>query len=310
MKPSPTKLILLQSHLHKLQKQGYFRLWLLGFISFLTLATFATLLCRDSAHHGHLDLSLSLRHHRQSPSSGRTAGLPADAVGALLHYLGTNVTGGMSAPDARILAGVVSRKCPCNLLVFGLNHESLLWKTLNLGGRTVFLDESEFWVKRMEERHPGIEAYDVQYTTKVAEMKELRRAAVAAAAGDCRPVQNLLFSDCPLAINDLPNELYGVDWDVVIVDGPRGYSPAAPGRMSAIFTAGVLARSKRAGPATDVFVHDYAREVEKVYSQEFLCSENRVPDSSTESLGHFRLPAMPPASTRFCLGANATKASG
>uniref|UniRef100_N1QXQ6 Uncharacterized protein n=1 Tax=Aegilops tauschii TaxID=37682 RepID=N1QXQ6_AEGTA len=66
------------------------------------------------------------------------------------------------------------------------------------------------------------------------------------------------------------------------------YTASSPGRMSAIFTAGVLARArKEEGAATDVLVHDYEREVERACSREFLCEENRVPASSTRSLAHF-----------------------
>ena len=58
--------------------------------------------------------------------------------------------------------------------------------------------------------------------------------------------------------------------------------------MSAIFTAGVMARSRaEKGAETDVLVHDYEREVESACAREFLCEENRAEETSTPSLGHF-----------------------
>jgi hypothetical protein len=61
--------------------------------------------------------------------------------------------------------------------------------------------------------------------------------------------------------------------------------------MSAIFTAGVLARTRAGeeGAVTDVLVHDYEREVERVCSREFLCEENRAAETSTRSLAHFAI---------------------
>ncbi|ERM97069.1 hypothetical protein AMTR_s00122p00116060 [Amborella trichopoda] len=50
----------------------------------------------------------------------------------------------------------------------------------------------------IEKRYPGIEAYDFQYTTKVAQKEELTRAAKEQVGGECRPVQNLA-----LTLNDL-----------------------------------------------------------------------------------------------------------
>ncbi|KAG0515801.1 hypothetical protein BDA96_10G308700 [Sorghum bicolor] len=214
-------------------------------------------------------------------------GLPGHVFDALVQYAsaGGNSTASMPGADVRAIAAVLKRRAPCNLLVFGLGGETPLWRALNHGGRTVFLDENQYYVSHLEGRHPGLEAYDVAYTTTVREFPDLLDAARAA---ECRPVQNLLFSDCRLAINDLPNQLYDVSWDVILVDGPRGYTATSPGRMSAIFTAGVLARTRAGeGATTDVLVHDYEREVERACSREFLCEENRVAETSTRSLAHF-----------------------
>jgi uncharacterized protein (TIGR01627 family) len=69
------------------------------------------------------------------------------------------------------------------------------------------------------------------------------------------------------------------------VDGPQGEWPNAPGWMSPIFTASVLARSKKSGNAkTHVLVHDFYGEVERVCADEFLCRENLV--ESSEMLRH------------------------
>ncbi|XP_038707471.1 protein IRX15-LIKE-like [Tripterygium wilfordii] len=281
-----TKLILLHPSIHKSNGGGGLsshRLWFFFLIIFFTLAFAVTLFTTS--------IPISPTTSSAERASLSTP-LPPSVAAALLHYAATvNATDRMTAAELSVIAGVIHRCSPCNLLAFGLTHESLLWKSLNFHGRTIFLDENEYWVSKFEREHPGIEAYDVQYTTKVREMPELLLIARSQVKTECRPVQNLLFSDCKVGINDLPNHIYDVAWNVIVVDGPSGFSPKSPGRMSAIFTAGVLARSKKGGhKTTHVFVHDFGREVERVCSEEFLCEENWV--ETVDSLGHFVLKRM------------------
>ncbi|CAL5025078.1 unnamed protein product [Urochloa decumbens] len=257
--------------------------------------------------------SLSVAASGSDPSSTTTNNkLPLPVFDALVHYASiSNATHRMSDTDIRAISAVLRARAPCNLLIFGLGAESPLWLALNHGGRTVFLEENEFYVKYLEPKHPGMEAYDVSYTTKVRDFRDLLAAARASRAKECRPVQNLLFSECRLAINDLPNDLYDVPWDMVLIDGPSGWNPNSPGRMPSIFTTAVLARSGATaakGP-TDVLIHDFQFELEQVLSKEFLCDENRVAGSGTPSLGHFIIPGSS-GGDAFCSGQEGSSESG
>ncbi|XP_047341769.1 protein IRX15-LIKE-like [Impatiens glandulifera] len=297
-----TKLILVHpSSIHKQGPAAGFphRLWLFVFVSFFAFAFICTLITSKDA---------AAVARSGAAAAASNARLPKPIFDALIHYASANsttsTTARMSSSELKSVASVL-RRCasPCNFLVFGLTHETLLWNSINHKGRTVIVDESSYMVGKIEEKHPEIEVYDVQFTTKVSELHDLIEHAREQVRNDCRPVQNLLFSDCKLGINDLPNHIYEIPWDVILVDGPRGYYPAAPGRMSAIFTAAVLARSKRgisgSTGKTDVFVHEFEREVEKVCGEEFLCRENLI--ETKGSLAHFVVEKMGATkSIEFC----------
>ncbi|OIW10199.1 hypothetical protein TanjilG_27950 [Lupinus angustifolius] len=296
---SNTKLILLHPSLHKQPLPtllpSHHRLCLLFFLTFFTLIFTFTLLTTTTT-----------TITTTPTSTTATSPLPPSVAKALLHYasIPNTTTKPMTPNELNAITTTLLQIPQPNLLIFGLTHESLLWHAVNHNGRIVFLDENEYHIANFEKSNPGIEAYDVQFTTKVRDYPNLLSHAKSQSKGDCKPVQNLLFSECKLGINDLPNHIYQVPWDVILVDGPKGYFPAAPGRMSAIFTAAVLAKSKKAGTGgrtmTHVFVHDIGREVESVFSNEFLCEENLV--QKVDLLGHFVIEneAENGTSSEFC----------
>lgn len=247
----------------------------------------------------------SSRNSNRDDASG-TTGTPPELAQALLHFATTPEVPQQSKAEIALVLGALQRRGACNLLVFGLWHDSLLWAALNYGGRTVFLDESEAWVARTRERHPSLESYRLDYTTRLRDAGALLAAARAAGGpgGACAPTSGTAETVCPLAItaarHGVPRAVVEeVQWDVVLIDGPRSYRNGSfPGRMSPIFTAAVMARARTAPGAVDVFLHDVSRPWEGVYAREFLCDENRV--GGVDDMAHFRIA--PSAAATFCGG--------
>ncbi|KAL0555770.1 hypothetical protein IC582_004266 [Cucumis melo] len=192
---------------------------------------------------------------------------PPSVANALIHYATSNITPQQTLKEISVSARILETKSPCNFLVFGLGHDSLMWTALNHGGRTVFLEEDKAWIDQIQERLPNLEAYHVQYDTKVHQADELMKIGMGE---ECKSVGDPRFCKCELALKGLPSEIYEMEWDLIMVDAPTGYFNEAPGRMSAIYTAGLMARNRQEGE-TDVFVHDVDRVVEDNFSMAFLC---------------------------------------
>ncbi|OEL21958.1 putative methyltransferase At1g27930 [Dichanthelium oligosanthes] len=230
--------------------------------------------------------------------SGSGYGAPGAAAlaEAALEYATTVTVPQQSRDEIALSLEVLRRRAPLRLLVFGLGHDSRLWHALNPGGATVFLEEDPAWYRVVRAQSPFLRAHLVAYRTRLDQADRLlaayRRHPACVPAGEggganatLRVRGNLA---CPLALHNLPPEVYETEWDMFMIDAPKGYFASAPGRMAAIWTAAAMARARRGEGETDVFLHDVDRRVEKAFAEEFLCDRFRV--GETGRLWHFRIP--------------------
>ncbi|VFQ85963.1 unnamed protein product [Cuscuta campestris] len=218
----------------------------------------------------------------------------AQLLEAILHYATSRLTPQQTAREIQACIDVLRRLGPANFLVFGLGHDSLMWKCFNLHGTTVFLEEDpKFYDSLVGPGGPNtnLTAFVVRYTTKMSEAAELVQHFRE--EQDCSAARSFLRGNhrCRLALSMLPAEVYDREWDVILIDGPRGYYMEAPGRMASIYSAAVMARNRKRPGVTHVFLHDVNRKVEKVYAELFLCRKYLV--SAVGNLWHFEIPPAP-----------------
>ncbi|KAF9602241.1 hypothetical protein IFM89_025951 [Coptis chinensis] len=205
----------------------------------------------------------------------------------ILHYATTRVVPQQSLSEIRVSFDVLQSLSPCNLLVFGLGHDSLMWSSFNPHGTSLFLEEDPKWVQTILRDAPSLHAHHVLYHTQLSQADELIRSYRS--EQDCAHLQLKGNSGCRLALSDLPSEVYDKEWDLIMIDAPRGYFPEAPGRMGAIYSAAVMARTRKSAGVTHVFLHDVDRKVEKMFAEEFLCRKHLV--HAVGRLWHFQIPS-------------------
>lgn len=169
----------------------------------------------------------------------------------------------MSRQEFLPVANLVHARTPCNLLVFGVGHDSAIWQALNKDGETVYLEDNPTWMQSIAQQHPTLQIISVSYHTQVQGWQTLLHA----------PDQLWL---------ELPENIVSTAWDLILVDGPAGDHPQAPGRAQSLFMASRLGASP-----CDVFVHDTERPLEKAFAEEYLGRNNRV--SQHGRMAHFQI---------------------
>ncbi|KAL8167103.1 hypothetical protein V2J09_008602 [Rumex salicifolius] len=178
----------------------------------------------------------------------------------------------LTIKELKFLTNLVTQKAPCNLLIFGLEPEYFILSKINSEGRTFILEDNPEKLRLFQRRSNNTRIHKVEYTIPAKDAyKVLKTARKKPSCSPCSyPLES---SKCRLALTALPEEVYKIKWDVIIVDGPSGDRPDTPGRMATIYTASVLARAEN---GTNVVVHDVDRVIERWFSWEFLCEDNLV----------------------------------
>ncbi|XVE54489.1 hypothetical protein DITRI_Ditri03aG0085800 [Diplodiscus trichospermus] len=238
--------------------------------------------------------ALSSSVQKECSFSSECSKVPSNAPGVKprTHKTSDNATI-LTHKEFMLLSKLITHKAPCNLLVFGLQSQYLNLSSINAGGNTVFLHDDPYKISETKVDSNETRIYKVMYQVPAKNAYKLLKHARENPA--CAPSTSLLQqSSCKLALRNLPQEVYRLRWDIMVVDGPIGDAPEAPGRMSTIYTASMLAR---AGKTTDVVVHDVHRTIEKWFSWEFLCEENLV--STKGKFWNFRISGQS-NSSRFC----------
>lgn len=147
---------------------------------------------------------------------------------------------------------------PSDFLVFGLGYDSAIWAAANCGGTTVFLENMQSWIDQVMKKIPGITVHKVDYTSNLDKPAE--------------------FFKHPTEPN-MPPELDGACFDVVLVDSPMGWKKGdrQPGRFQPVYYAINMARRcVRDGkkPQVTIFVHDAQREVEEMLVRTYLVGDD------------------------------------
>ncbi|KAF7801709.1 putative methyltransferase At1g27930 [Senna tora] len=215
----------------------------------------------------------------------------ASPLVTVLYYATLPAVPELSLAEIRAPYDILLSLAPCNFLIFGTGHDSLMWDSFNPHGTTLFLEEDPKWTYSTLRHFPILNVHTLSFATQLSDAPFLLLSynEDCWGGGSGNAMMRLKGNKgCKLALSDMPDEVYDRDWDVIMIDGPRGYYAEAPGRMAVIYSAAVMARARKRSGVTHVFVHDMDRKVERRYAEEFLCMKYKV--SEVGRLWHFAIP--------------------
>jgi hypothetical protein len=141
-----------------------------------------------------------------------------------------------------------------NLLVWGLGNDSPYWHN-STNGKVKFIEDDSTmkkagiqWYDKIMQEYPYLESYRVHYKTNTVK-------SFSKYVNHPDTWHELDLFD------QLPESVTQTHWHVIIVDAPLGCCESGPGRYQSIYTS-----LKLANEGTHIFVDDFERKVEHVFS--------------------------------------------
>jgi hypothetical protein len=186
-------------------------------------------------------------------------------LASLISEFKSSGKGLMTETQYNFAAQEINKIQPCNLLIFGLGEDALIWQNINSRGRTIFIEDDKDWIQEFVDT--DLEIYNVSYNTRAEDHK------------------NINF-DLQLLEMNLPKEVTSMSWDIIFVDGPLGHNPPrpykGPGRMKSIYAAYTLLKTGGV-----CIIDDMGRSIESRYSFHFF-GENNMYQLIEDKLGFFK----------------------
>lgn len=145
---------------------------------------------------------------------------------------------------------VTRRYGTCNLLVFGSGFDSHFWAQQNRAGLTVFLEHDVNWLSTVRAKWPGLAIFHVTYKTQIERDRD-------------KYLDPATWHELGMQLPDIVTQTM---WNIIIVDGPDGFSTNSHGRFQTLYASFMLDRS----PDALIVVDDCDREVEWKYANLFF----------------------------------------
>ncbi len=145
---------------------------------------------------------------------------------------------------------ILKRGKNCNVLVFGVGNDSIIWNTVNQG-YTLFIEHDIKWANAIKQKVDGIQICHHEYLTTCDPKLPIHQQP---------PVD-----EKALISHSMPQQLREKKWDVILVDGPTGFDDTCPGRTLPIYWSSLLSHAD-----CDIFIDDYSRPIEFIYTNRFL----------------------------------------
>jgi Protein of unknown function (DUF579)./Nucleotide-diphospho-sugar transferase. len=151
-----------------------------------------------------------------------------------------------SPEQLRRMSSLIQAMAPCRLLVFGCGKEAALWAALNAEGTTVFVEDRP--LTRIKLPREGARLIMTTYPSRRGEWLT-------------EPVEP------PVGVRG--------EWDIVLVDGPRGDRWQTPGRELPVRWAAQMAPRLLA-------VHDWNRPWERAVCDRYLGAPDHVAQAAAD----------------------------